>query len=299
MTHYVKIGILACCSLLLPFFAFGAESDPPITTGQRVFTIGHSFHVWVAPMLEEMAKSAGIQGHEIAGISSIGGSTIIMHWNVPDANNTAKAALIAGKVDVLTMSNIYLPDEGIEKFAKLAFEHNPNIRITMQEFWLPNDRYDPTYPLKYMTGIKVNHNAATMVELRKQHDLYFKDMDDMIRAVNKDLGKNVMLAVPVGQAVLALREKVIAGQAPGIKDQSALFSDDWGHATTPIQVLAAYCHFAVIYRRNPIGLPVPPELAAMGLPPDQAGALNLLLQQLAWDAVIHHPLSGVTAGVAP
>jgi hypothetical protein len=26
---------------------------------------------------------------------------------------------------------------------------------------------------------------------------------------------------------------------------------------------------------------------------DQRGPLNLLLQQLAWDAVIHHPLSGV------
>jgi hypothetical protein len=54
----------------------------------------------------------------------------------------SKAALTAGKVDVLTLSPIWLPDEGIGNFAKLAFEHNPNVRVTVQEYWLPADRYD-------------------------------------------------------------------------------------------------------------------------------------------------------------
>ena len=63
-----------------------------------------------------------------------------------DEKHQAKAALSAGKVDVLTLSPIWMPDEGIEKFAKLGFEHNPNIRITVQEFWLPNDTYEPIYP---------------------------------------------------------------------------------------------------------------------------------------------------------
>ena len=53
-----------------------------------------------------------------------------------------------------------------------------------------------------------------------------------------------------------------------------------------------YCHYAVIYRKSPVGLPAPRQLA-MG---PQAEGLNRLLQELAWDAVIHHPLSGVTAG---
>ena len=30
------------------------------------------------------------------------------------------------------------------------------------------------------------------------------------------------------------------------------------------------------------------------IPADDKPALNKLLQELAWDAVIHHPLSGVT-----
>ncbi len=50
-----------------------------------------------------------------------------------------------------------------------------------------------------------------------------------------------------------------------------------------------YLHYAVIYRKNPAGLPVPKALKIDG----DVNALNQLLQEIAWDAVIHHPLSGV------
>ena len=59
--------------------------------------------------------------------------------------------------------------------------------------------------------------------------------------------------------------------------------------------------YAVIYKRSPVGLPVPHVLATGEMKagpahsPDQIRELNLLLQELAWDAVTHHPLSGVTA----
>jgi len=257
----------------------------PITRGQRVFTCGHSFHVWVAEILYEMANAAGTPDHQVSGTSPIGGSRVIQPWDVPEEKNEAKKALRAGTVDVLTLSPIWLPDEGIEKLAKLAVEHNPNVRVTVQEYWLPNDEYVPVYPLQ--TKKVVDHNAATTAELRKCHALYFRDMDECVRDLNKQLGRDAVLVVPVGQAVLALREKIIAGRAPGLKAQAELFTDSWGHPRPPIMALAGYCHFAVIYRRSPVGLPVPSVIANWGEP------LNRLLQELAWDAVIHHPLSGV------
>ena len=119
-------------------------------------------------------------------------------------------------------------------------------------------------------------------------------MDDYIRAVNQHLGQEVVCAVPVGQAVIALREQIIAGLTPGLQTQWELFSDCWGHPTAPLQVLSAYCHFAVIYRRSPVGIFQPTMLAE-----HQQGdeRLNHLLQVLAWDAVTRHPLSGVTSKV--
>ncbi len=267
----------------------------PVVRGQRVFMCAHSFHGFVYRILSEMAKAAGIKDHQPVGSSRIGGSRVIQHWDVPDDKNEAKAALRAGKVDVLTLSPIWLPDEGIEKFAKLGFEHNPDIRVTVQEFWLPNDTYHPVYPLE--TRKKVDHNATVIDELRKQQALYDHDIEDFVRGLNRRLGKDVVLIVPVGQATVALREKIVAGQAPGLKAQSDLFRDSWGHPQPALQVLAGYCHFAVIYRRTPVGLPLPPELVNAEDLNDKE-RLNRLLQELAWEAVAHHPLSGVRAGSA-
>jgi hypothetical protein len=268
----------------------------PITQGQRVFSCGHSFHFFVPPILSDMARGAGIKDHEAVGLSAIGGSRVIQHWNVPEEKNNAKKALRTGMVDVLTLSPIYLPDEGIENFAKLALEHNPKIRIMVQEFWLPWDVYDTANPLKQR---KVDHNAPTAADLRKAHEPYFKSIDDHVRELNKKLGKEALFVVPAGQAVIALREKIIAGQAPGLKTQEDLFTDAIGHAREPLQALVAYCNFAVIYRRTPIGLPVPAVLAK-AKNPNWDEKLNRMLQELAWDAVTQHPLSGVrVAAKAP
>ncbi len=269
-------------SKLLPVFA--AE---PIDKGQRVFSAGHSFHVFMPKMLAELAKAAKIPDHQQAGLSSIGGSYVYQHWNVADEKNTLKTALRAGHVDVLTLSPIYLPDDGIENFAKLGLEHRPDIRVTIQEFWLPFDVFDVNYKKKRPE--LVDRNARTVAELRSINEPYYKSMDDHVRALNQKFGKNVVLVVPVGQASLALRAKIIAGEAPGLKQQNDLFTDAIGHATPPLQWLTAYCHFAVIYRRSPEGLPCPAALSKQA----DGEALNRLLQKLAWDAVKAHPLSGV------
>lgn len=264
----------------------------PITKGQRVFTCSHSFHAFVYKLVEEMATGAGITDHVSAGISSIGGSRVMQHWDAHDEKHQAKEALTAGKVDVLTLSPIWMPDEGIEKFAILGFEHNPDIRVAVNEFWMPNDEYVPAYPLQ--TRKKVDHNATDMTQLRKAQTDYDGDVDKYCAEINKKLGKTVVYTVPVGMAALALREKVVAGQAPGVKTQAELFRDMWGHPNAHLRVLAGYSYFAVIYRRTPVGLPMPQDLAkAPGMTDDEKQKLNTLLQELAWDAVVHHAMSGV------
>lgn len=265
---------------------------PPITQGQRIFTCGHSFHVFVYAMLPELADSAGIKDQEMVGISRIGGSRVIQHWDVPDDKNIAKPALREGKVDVLTLSPIWLPDDGIEKFITLAAEHNPNVRVLVQEYWLPNDTYEPIYPLD--TRKKVDHNATDVNELRKKNAAYCRDIEEHVRAINKKNGRDVAYVVPVGVASVALREKIVAGKAPGLKAQWDLFRDTWGHAKPALMTLSAYCHFAVIYRRSPVGLAVPDALKRdKEIPEDQKEALNRLLQELAWEAVSNHPLTGI------
>src|SRR5206468_80662 len=97
----------------------------PVEKGQRVFVCGHSFHVFIAGPLGAMAKAAGYKDHTLVDTQFLGGSRTLQHWNLPDDKNKAKQALKTGKVDVLTLSPIQQPDEGVENFVKLGLEHNP------------------------------------------------------------------------------------------------------------------------------------------------------------------------------
>ena len=115
--------LLVLLVLVAPLVA--AEVSAPTT--QRVFVCTHSFMQFTSKMLPAIAKTAGCT-QVSAGEQMIGGSTCIQHWNLPDGKNTVKPALMAGKVQVLTLSPIYLPDEGIEKLTALGVEHNPHIR---------------------------------------------------------------------------------------------------------------------------------------------------------------------------
>jgi hypothetical protein len=287
------LAFVSCLSLAAAEDKKPESATAPITQGQKMATCGHSFHYFMPAILKELAKAGEISGHEQVGESYIGGSRIIQHWDVPADKNKVKDLLKAGKVDVLTLAPIHLPDEGIENFVKLATENNPHVRITIQENWLPFDIYDVTFKLR---PVKVDHNAITGEQLWKLHEPYFTGLDAHVREQNKKVGKDAVFVAPVGQAVIALREKVIAGQAPGIKTQEDLFTDPLGHVKFPAMVLNAYCHYAVIYRKSPVGLPVPAALKLAKLGADEE-KLNTLLQELAWDAVTKHPLSGVKAEV--
>lgn len=268
-----------------------ATAREPLPKGLRVLTCGHSFHVWMPAILADLAEKARIQGHETVGVSSIGGSRVSQHWEIADDKNIAKQTLQASQADVLTLAPIWLPDEGIEKFVRLGVEHNPELRVLVQEFWLPNDEYNPIYPLD--TRKKVDHNATDLAELRKANERYEHDIETHVREINQRLGKPAVGVVPVGAASIALREQIVAGKIRVLKVQWRLFRDDWGHPTPPLKILAAYCFYAAIYRRSPVGLPMPQEFLVNK---DYAvSTLNTLLQEIAWETVRNHPLTGFMA----
>ncbi len=265
----------------------GAEPTPP-PAGLKVLTAGHSFHVWMPPLVVEMAKAAGIQGHEQLAISSIGGSKVIQHWDLPPGKNKAKPILEAGKADLFTMSPTYLPDAGIENFTKLGLEHNPKIRFTLQQNWVPYE--DPQLWLSRDRPKSIDRDALTLEQIRAKHEPYFQLIESHVKELNARIPNAKIALVPSGEAVVALRAKVIKGEAPGIRSQNELFTDVLGHPGPQIRVLSAYCHFSVIYRRSPVGLPVVSQLTKL----PEAEKLNRLLQEIAWNAVTAHPMSGVT-----
>ena len=271
----------------------GSSSKPatfaPGAEGTRVFVCGHSYMIFTAGMLPAVSKFAGI-AYLNAGQQMIGGSQVLQHWNLPDEKNQAKKALREGIVDVLLLSPaLLLPDPGIDNFTRLGLETNPKLRVLVQASWMPWDG-------KASAGFKnAMRDAVTADELHQMCEIHrggwLKKLEDQATALNAAIGRETVHIVPVGAAVFALRERVAEGKAPGVAKQSELFKDDHGHPSPPLALLVTYCHFAAIHQRSPVGLPVPASIKDR----PQAVELNLLLQQLAWDAVTNYPLSGVRA----
>jgi len=275
-----------------------AEEAAPAKTqaapvGVRLFSAGHSFHMPMISPLEQIVKNAGIEQHTLAGKQMIGGSTVTQHWNKPDAQNTAKQTLKTGKVDVLTLSpHFIIPDDAIDQFTDLLLEHNPAARTLVQMSWLPHHA-----TLELALGYnETDKDKTDLVALRKVTDPLAEKLRVQIRKLNERFAatakRQVVFLVPTGQALYLLRERVAAGKVPGIATQASLFSDAFGHGKAPIGVMNAYCHYAVIYNRSPVGLPVPEALAKASLG-DDTKEINRVLQECAWEAVTGEELSGV------
>jgi hypothetical protein len=283
-----------CCGTVAFTLAMAAcvASAEPQAEGKRIYVCGHSFHVMIVQPLEQMGQSANFKGHAVVGRAFLGGSTVSRHWEVPDDESEVKKAIRAGKVDVLTLSPHprVLPDPAIAKFSDLLLAANPKGMVLVQASWLGFDGQ------RRGTFRNEDRDRTDLKELRKASEPINKQLKEQIETLAKEYqeqhGRPVVCLVPVGEAVLQLREQVVKGKVPGISKQSQLFRDEIGHPTAPIAVLAAYCHYAVIYQRSPVGLGVPDALRK-AVPEEDAEALNRLLQEIAWKVVTDEPLSGV------
>ena len=282
----VRRQMLFRSAVVLTFLCSGIASAEEGKTpdGQRIFYTGHSFHMFVPSHIDQLVKSANIQGHKQAGSQGIGSSRVIQHWDLADDKNKAKPALISGEVDVFTMAaHVAIPDDGITNFTELGLKHNPNLRLLVQGSW---------YPFDVPSGVgRITDNAqrddAKIADLQAAVDEWRKKMEAQVDDLNKQHGKRAVFIVPVGDAIVKLRALIVEGTFPGTTNQSKLFRDPIGHGNGQVMALASYCNFAAIYRISPVGL----KLTERGVDDAQ----HEILQQIAWDTVSKYPYAGIAA----
>src|SRR5262249_55287001 len=154
-----------------------------------------SFQNFVDHHLSVMARAANIKGHLRGG-----------------------DPLAAVKVDVVASNPWFRihdrSDKGLDDLVERALKHNPDIRVLAQVGWLPYD--DLVFPMPEKGREKTNWNARSIKEVRDIHATYLRNAQDQVLALNRRLGKPVVFIVPVAQAVMALREKVAAGEVEGL-----------------------------------------------------------------------------------
>lgn len=265
------------------FVGAGLADDlkaPP--AGVRIFYTGHSFHMFVPARMEQLAKAAGITGQRQVGAQGIGGSRVIQHWELAEGKNKAKAALETGQVDVFTMAaHLQLPDAGIEKFADLGLKHNPKMRMYVQASWMPFDQVSAEKRIKD----NKERDTTNIADLKTATTEWRKRLEKQVDELNLRNGRTALYIVPVGNAVVELRAQIKDGSFPGIRSPTELFRDPIGHGLGHVQILAAYCNFAAIYGRSPVGL----KIQEGGVD----AAQHAILQKIAWDTVSEYKYAGV------
>ncbi|MDP3739407.1 MAG: hypothetical protein Q8R02_18605 [Hyphomonadaceae bacterium] len=293
-----------------------ASQSKPVITGQKIVMATHSFNVFVGPTrsrdaaiastpgpLAALAAERGKAGHETLAVQMIGGSTPMQHWNQgdgDDARNIAKAALLAGgdKVDVFTMSpNAKMPEDGIDKFGDFVIAHNKNARVMVQSSWSAYDGHGSTPSVGGAGGGDFKNddrdketlaNVEKWLASEKAPEGYLSRLRGQLDGIDKRAGKQITYVVPSSTAVYNLRREVIEGHVPGVAKQSEMHRDPIGHPTTVTAHLVTYVWYTAMYRESPVGLQ-----ALIEKDDPNSAKREKMLQQIAWNAVVGEPKSGV------
>jgi hypothetical protein len=102
----------------------------------------------------------------------------------------------------------------------------------------------------------------------------------------------VLYLVPSAQALVTLRARIYDKEMPGLTRQAELFRDAMSHPAPPLEALNSYLHYAVLYGKSPVGLPMPSLLKkAKNEAWDEK--FNRTLQEIAWETATSCPYSGI------
>jgi hypothetical protein len=290
------LKFLTAFFLCLTAFAATAASPavreaPP---GQKIFYATHSLMWDVPEPLTEQANAFGIKAHQMVGVQRLGFSRTEQHWNLEDAQNQAKTALGAGTVESFVMSPMDMPDKGVENFVMLGIQNNPAMRFFVQNNWAGFNRDGQLAQESMrlmMSGQLKTWDQTTVEELKSLNALSEAAFEAQVKDINTKIGREAVFIIPTSQANAALRAAIIRNEFPGLDKQSDLFLDQIGHPKPPLVALNVYLHFATIYGRSPVGLPMPTILTRASNPKFDE-AFNRRLQELAWKTVSEYSYAG-------
>ena len=277
---------------------YAVPLNPP-DAALNVYHLGHSLVGRDMPAMLAQLAGAGHRYHSQLGW----GTSLRDHWeedvpingfaeeNAHDRFRPAKQALASGSYDALVLTEMVEIRDAIRyhdaaaylaRWAGLAWDANPQTRIYLYETWHHTDdgngwllRIDRDLRKFWQGRVKYPALAATDAPIH---------------------------LIPAGQVMAAfVREVEAAGGLGGITSLFDLFTKradgtpDTIHFNDLGAYLVALTHYAVLYHRDPRGLPH--ELAradgsrAVAPSPDAAAAM----QAVVWQVIARHPETGVAA----
>ena len=276
-----------------------ASPPPPPAGPLNVFHLGHSLVGRDMPaMLAELAGPGARYDSQLGW-----GTSLKAHWGDAEINGfatendhiryrDARQAIGGGGYDAVVLTEMveirdairsYASWDYLARWAKLAWQGNPEARVYFYETWHPLD--DP---------------EGWLNRLDRDPERYWEG-EILRRALAVD-GERPIYVIPAGTVFAAFTRAVAArGGVEGIAGPEDLFALTPEGVRDPIHIndlgayLVALTHYAVLYQRSPVGLPRALHRAdgSPATAPSEEAAR--LMQETVWQVVRGHPLTGVPA----
>ncbi|MCC5958518.1 MAG: hypothetical protein JJU08_04190 [Rhodobacteraceae bacterium] len=272
--HKLAVGLLAVC---LGFVQLPARADIPLDA--RVVMSGHSLTDPIPDMLRPMVHATGGRG-AIIDRSTIPGSPMDWRWNNTAQPVDARTGMASYDLLVLTervpllntMGYHNSADEAL-RWARHAWENGA--QTVLYATWITRD-----------TGPGAGDDTAEAhipfrERLQVEQDRWLEIRDHVNQ--NRPDGMPEMVMIPGPRIMTAIYDAIDAGTAPGLTSMDALFSDAI-HINDLGAYVMALAHYAVIYGRSPLDVPL-----GLGRTPTPDPELARWLQQLVADVVAQAP----------
>lgn len=271
-----------------------APPDKPM----RVFHIGHSLVGRDMPaMLEQLAGP----GHDHR--SQLGwGAPLKSHWepdvpingfeqeNAHPRYQDATEAVKSGRFDALVLTEMVEIKHAIKyhdspaylrKWARLAREARADTRVYLYETWHQLD--DPAGWLQRLDNDLAQYWEGELLAKAQAHG---------------DTGGPIHV-IPAGQVMARFVKRAEQGGVPGVTSRNAIFAitkegkQDNIHLSDLGNYLVALTHYAVLYQRNPVGLPHQLRRADGSAADAPSQAVARAMQEVVWEVVTRYPKTGV------
>ncbi len=278
--------------------ALYASPPPPPAGPLAVFHLGHSLVGRDMPaMLAELAGPGARYDSQLGW-----GAPLKAHWGDAEINGfaaenahpryrDAREAIGGGEYDAVVLTEMveirdairsYAPWDYLARWANLAWRGNPETRVYLYETWHSLD--DP---------------EGWLNRLDRDPERYWEG-EILRRALVADGGRPIHV-IPAGEVLAAFTRAVAdRGGVEGVAGPADLFALTPDGARDPIHIndlgayLVALTHYAVLYQRDPAGLPRALHRADGSPATAPSPEAARLMQEIVWQVVRGNPLTGVS-----
>lgn len=284
------LGLLSAALLAMTLAAPVQAQDDPLPT-LRILESGHSLTDGVMVPLQDMINAGGGRAGTLIK-STLPGSPMEIRWKDPTDPDQREP-------EVMAQFDVFVNTERVALSGTLPWHDSPGYALKfMEHAWEHGNDGKGATSILYSSWVSLDSgpdyenpykDPDGLIPFRERLDREMVLWEQILNHANENRpeGAPEMKMIPGTLVMAAAYDDIAAGNAPGIDDFRQMFSDDI-HTNEMGGYLIALAHYAVIFNRDPRGLPA--GVPARGGPsPEQAA----WMQELVWNVVSNYPAAHV------